>query len=149
MLPIGDYIYLRRLEKGMSQTELAAKSRMPQSNLSTIEKGKRDITVSTLRKIAAALDAHPRDFFEDWKPDKIELSRSKIEHLAKIVSGKAKSIKPAETELTDHLKNMIPRRGRKYVKDINRSWLELRKRLSSSEIGSICERSDEYRRRNP
>lgn len=148
MLPIGDHIYLRRLEKGMTQAELAAKSRMPQSNLSNIEKGKRDMTVSTLRKIAAALDAEPRDFFEHWEPHPHELSRRKIERLAKIVSGKAQPVHPDETELTNHFKNVIPGRGRKYVKDMNRSWLELRKRLNPSEIASICERSDEYRRRN-
>ena len=148
MLPIGSQIYLKRLEKGLTQAELADKVRIPQSNLSNIEKGKHDITVSTLRRIAIALEMHPRDFFEDSERiNQNELSRHKIERVAKIVAGKAKPVHSDEMELTNFLKQVMPRRGRKYVKDLNRSWLELRKRFNSTEINSIYERSDEYKRR--
>ena len=63
MLEIGSQIYLRRLEKGMTQAELARRAGIPQPNLSNIEKGKRDLTISTLARIAHALGVNVRDFF--------------------------------------------------------------------------------------
>ena len=150
MLQTGDLIYLKRLEKGLTQSELAEKARVPQSNLSDIEKGKRDITVSTLRKIAAGLDAHPRDFFEDEElPKQGQMSRHKIEHLAGIIAGKKAPIHPDEKELAGLFQAVLPKRGRTYVHDMNKSWLVLRRRFSASEIASIYERSDEFRRGKP
>ena len=150
MFPIGYHIYLKRLEKGLTQVELAHQIRIPQSNLSNIEKGKQDITVSTLRRIATALNIHPGEFFVDLndRVGKKELSRNKIEKIAKIVaSGKALS-KSKESEITDLFKKVVPHKGRIYLKDLNRSWLELRKRFNPLEISSIYERVEEYRRRN-
>jgi len=80
MIPIGDQIYLRRLEQRLTQEELAKQAGIPQPNLSNIEKGKQDLTVSTLRKIAFALSVPPGEFFSDdkTKSQKISLSRRKI-----------------------------------------------------------------------
>ncbi len=148
MLPIGYQIYLKRLELGLTQNELAGRVHIPQSNLSNIEKGKRDLTVSTLRRIAAAMNVHPRDFFAEADPKaKHELSRQKIERIAKLVAGKAEP-KPEEMSVTHLFKQVVPRRGRKYVKDLNRSWLELHQQFNASEINSICERVGEYKRRS-
>ena len=58
------HVYIRpwRLIKTLSQNELAISSGIPQSALSLMERGKRrDMTLSTLERLANALRIEPRD----------------------------------------------------------------------------------------
>ncbi|MFZ3216436.1 MAG: helix-turn-helix transcriptional regulator [Candidatus Acidiferrales bacterium] len=52
---IGEQIKALRIAKGLSQGELAARSKMAQSRVSMIEKAS-NATLTTLRRLAAALD---------------------------------------------------------------------------------------------
>jgi len=61
---IGRRIKVRRVELGMTQGELAEKLSVGQSNLSYIERGKRDVSLSLLDEIARALKCKPEDFFK-------------------------------------------------------------------------------------
>ena len=61
---IGRRIKVRRVELGMTQGELAEKLSVGQSNLSYIECGKRDVSLSLLDEIARALKCKPEDFFK-------------------------------------------------------------------------------------
>lgn len=57
----------RRLELGMSQEELARKvGYTDRSSIAKIESGKVDISIETLKKIAAALDADPLVLLGWW-----------------------------------------------------------------------------------
>ena len=47
----------------MTQAELAQKLSVGQSNLSYIERGERDVSVSLLAEIAQALKCRPEEFF--------------------------------------------------------------------------------------
>lgn len=60
---VGRRIKVRRVELGMTQAELAEKLSVGQSNLSYIERGKRDVSVSLLAEIAQALRCRPEEFF--------------------------------------------------------------------------------------
>ena len=60
---VGRRIKVRRVELGMTQAELAQKLSVGQSNLSYIERGKRDVSVSLLAEIAQALRCRPEEFF--------------------------------------------------------------------------------------
>ena len=60
---VGRRIKVRRVELGMTQAELAQKLSVGQSNLSYIERGERDVSVSLLAEIAQALRCRPEDFF--------------------------------------------------------------------------------------
>ena len=60
---VGRRIRVRRVELGMTQGELAGKLRVGQSNLSYIERGQRDVSVSLLAEIAEALKCRPEEFF--------------------------------------------------------------------------------------
>ena len=51
-MSVGAAIYARRLEKGLTQRELARRAVMTPANLSAIETGRRDLLVSTLLRIA-------------------------------------------------------------------------------------------------
>ena len=60
---VGRRIKVRRVELGMTQAELAQKLSVGQSNLSYIERGERDVSVSLLAEIAQALRCRPEEFF--------------------------------------------------------------------------------------
>lgn len=54
-LTIGSLIKLIRLQLGMSQKALAKRAGVPQSTVSRIEQGMRDVGLSTLNKILSAI----------------------------------------------------------------------------------------------
>jgi transcriptional regulator with XRE-family HTH domain len=54
-LSIGELIKLIRTQLGMSQTSLAKRAGIPQSTVSRIEQGQRDLNLSTLQKILNAI----------------------------------------------------------------------------------------------
>ncbi len=59
MLPFGETLLAWRLARGMSQAELAQAARMSRPNLSAVERGDREVTLRTLRRLALALDVRP------------------------------------------------------------------------------------------
>ena len=56
---IGLYLRELRLKKGLSQDELAARCDLTKSNISNIEKGKKDYLMSTFLEYAKGLDLPP------------------------------------------------------------------------------------------
>lgn len=56
LIALGNRIKLLRLEKKISQTEIAYRCGFDKSNYNTIEAGKRNPTIISLQKIAKALD---------------------------------------------------------------------------------------------
>lgn len=53
-----------RIQKGLTQKQLALKAGMSQNFLSEVERNKKDITLSMLDKISKALDVCPKDLFD-------------------------------------------------------------------------------------
>jgi transcriptional regulator with XRE-family HTH domain len=64
---VGRRIKVRRVELGMTQAELAQKLSVGQSNLSYIERGERDVSVSLLEEIAKALKCKPEHFLREFQ----------------------------------------------------------------------------------
>lgn len=64
---VGRRIKVRRVELGMTQAELAQKLSVGQSNLSYIERGERDVSVSLLDEIAKALRCKPEYFLREFQ----------------------------------------------------------------------------------
>ncbi len=64
---VGRRIKVRRVELGMTQADLAEKITVGQSNLSCIERGERDVSVSLLNEIAGALKCKPEDFLREFQ----------------------------------------------------------------------------------
>ena len=148
MIPIGSQIYLRRLEQNLTQVGLAKKVGIPQPNLSNIEKGKQDITVSTLRKIAVAFNIHPAEFFKDTgEVLQSSLSRQRIEQIAKKIAQKPNPSRHQKDQLVSLYQKVLPYKGRIRVKELQKSWLELRSKCNSQEINAVQERVAEYKRR--
>lgn len=64
---VGRRIKVRRVQLGITQAELAQKLSVGQSNLSYIERGERDVSVSLLEEIATALKCKPEYFLQDFQ----------------------------------------------------------------------------------
>lgn len=64
-----------RIEKGVSQLELANTANFSQSFLANVESGKKKPSVMTIIRIAKALNVNPREFFPEQEETK---SKEKI-----------------------------------------------------------------------
>lgn len=135
----------------MTQGELAARAGIPQPNLSNIEKGKQDVTVTTLRKIAYALDVPPREFFEEENKlggHKIKLKRPTIEKLAHALIQGDVSLDANEKQIVTLFREILPGKNKSQLrlKKMHHSWLELKKHLGPEEINTLYERVQELKR---
>lgn len=63
-IKIGDKIKEKRLEKGISQQDLAAKCNFEKANLSRIEAGRTNLTIKTAFKISCALGIKLKDLVD-------------------------------------------------------------------------------------
>lgn len=158
MLTFGDNILLWRLRRSLSQERLAALAKIPRPNLSDIEKGKRDVTLSTIRSLAQALEVSPGTLVngepptpEQWKEN---LTRESMERIASAVARGTYPKDSAERHISILVKEVLhcslqyvqtrkkhlPLPGRKS----NRAWLLLRAIYSAETINSLCMRSLEH-----
>jgi len=60
----GDKIRKLRKQKGLTQEELADLAKVDPKSIISIEAGKRNVTLKTLKKIALALDIQPSVLLE-------------------------------------------------------------------------------------
>ncbi|MBL7742629.1 MAG: helix-turn-helix transcriptional regulator [Chitinophagaceae bacterium] len=63
LVSLGARIKELRIEKNMTQNELAIQCNFEKASMSRIESGKTNITVLTLRKISKALEVDIAEFF--------------------------------------------------------------------------------------
>lgn len=142
MLTIGERIRDFRRQKGWTQAGLAGRSGIPQPNLSRIEAGEQDPTVSTVLRICSALGVRPAEIFEDRPvPRPVRWTRNALERVAKAVVGSPGKLTEPEKEIVELLKDEIPGcRRRLSTKRIYQSWSELKRRLSREEIRTLLER---------
>ena len=154
MAPIGETILLWRLERCLSQEELAGRAGVSRPNLSAVERGKREISLRTLRALALALGVQPGILVDGKSPmelkERIDTSRKTLERIADgVVYGKpVKSQK--EKELVGLLRSLTNNRfsvmkgGSRipYVRKrmINSAWLQLSSGYSPEMVGSLIQR---------
>ena len=146
--PGFEIVECRRL-KGMSQADLAAKAGLAQANLSNIEKGKRDLTVSTLLRIARALEVKASTLIEEENPPKpLKLTRAKIEKLGEAVLDPGLKVSAEIVELAGLFRQIISEAGpRVSSRKTQLAWTRLRQKLSSREIKGVCARVEDTRQR--
>ena len=63
---LGRKVKLLRLEKGITQTDMAEAIGLSQTNLSNMESGRTAITIQNLFKMREVLGCKMRDFFSDF-----------------------------------------------------------------------------------
>jgi transcriptional regulator with XRE-family HTH domain len=62
-IQFGNKVKMLRLEKGLSQEALALEADLDRTYIPSIEKGKRNISLEVIYKLAKALDIEVADFF--------------------------------------------------------------------------------------
>ena len=87
MRPFNQTLLLWRRHRGLTQDALARRAGIARPNLSTIEQGRREVTLTTLRALAAALDVRPGVLADGVVPGVTEgpskpLSRRRLERIA-------------------------------------------------------------------
>jgi transcriptional regulator with XRE-family HTH domain len=153
MLTVGPRLYLERLRRGITQTELARRTGIAQANLSNIEKGKQDILVSTLLQICLALDVQPSSVLDASfnRPTTPRFTRARLEKLAALVADPALPADEEDREIVHLLrKTMLPGAGRRTSsKAATLHWADLRQRLTNEEIAALRQRVDDALQRKP
>ena len=154
MLPLSETVYLWRKNRGLTQHELAQKAGIPQPNLSDIERGIREATVSTVRLIAQVLDVTPGKLVDGVGPDQLfegSLDRNAMEGIADAVAYGHPLSNPKENNIARALSIvMAPRiasakgiKGRRgNLRAAVSAWIGLKNQLSREEINSLIERVD-------
>ncbi len=148
----GQKLYAIRIAKGITQARLVERSGIPQARISEIEKGKRDLTVSTLLRLCRALDIEPARVFEKDVPSftKELFTRDRLERIAKVVWDPSLAKSDAERKTAHLLSQIIPLDShKKSRRSIYAAWSSLKASYSESEIKSLVERvRDEEQRRH-
>ena len=149
-MQIGTGIQLQRLKKGLTQPDLARLSGIAQANLSNIEKGKRDLNLSTLRKISFALGLPAWELLrwaEEAQAD-IRLTRDDLEGLAKAVLGDSpKKLRIIRADLLSALKGVLLLRPDASDKSLERDWAQVSRAFSRKDIEAIRSRVNDERTR--
>lgn len=149
MLEVGSKIHEWRCRRGYTQAMLAAECGIPQPNLSGIEKGRRDLTVATLLRIAVALKVKPAQLFaEDEIRRPPALTRKTIEAIAFAVAHPQSSAPDEIRRLAGLFREILPGRNpRGAFRKMTAAWMDLRKQFTAQEIRGICQRArDEAQR---
>jgi|SRR3989338_1047851 len=157
MIQFGENVYLWRIYKELSQQALAKKSGIPRPNLSAIEKGRRSITLSTLRALSFALGIKPGLLVDGIPPFKFKKSanwpRKSLENTAWASLGVAfYNLIPEDRAVSSLLlkitKNRVnaPKRIYKNTlklrKDYIKSWLILKSGIGKEIVGNLLSRQD-------
>lgn len=155
MLSFGQAILLWRMERGLTQQQLAQHARIPRSNLSAVERGKQEVSLRTLRALADAMGIRPGVLADglpppqEGKPGR-RLSRAAMERIAdQVVSGE--TVERADDPwLIDTLRKLVAPRARAYHKSwhvprwsrrkTNLAWLQLRTRYAPEAVESLLGR---------
>jgi transcriptional regulator with XRE-family HTH domain len=103
LVPFGQTLKLWRLRRGLTQTQLARAAGVPRPNLSAIERGKREVSLSTLRALALALDIRPGVLADGESPappvPPSRLTREVLERVVEAVVRRTRLKDPAERGL--------------------------------------------------
>ena len=116
MAPFGETVLLWRLQRGLTQKELARRAGVPRPNLSAIERGQREVSLKTVRALGVALGVRAGVLVDGVLPQEEEgtgkLSREAMERIADAVVGKRVLPEAGEQALADQLKRLVRSRLR-------------------------------------
>jgi len=87
---IGETVRSLRKSKGLSQEQLADAADTTHTEIGRLERGERNITISSLEKIAAALEVEIFDFFATGPRSMPTDKEQEIEHIRKILVKQSK-----------------------------------------------------------
>ena len=152
----GQTVLLWRLERGLTQAVLAQRATLPRPNLSDIERGKREVSLKTIRALALALDVSPgilvdgRAPGEDLKSSR--LSREAMERIAQAAAKNKRLPNIEENDLASLIRVQVQSRlralrGTGRARNLKpggrvpeRAWLKSVSRYGEKQVQSIMDR---------
>ena len=161
MLPFDEAVVLWRLHQGLTQDTLAQRAGITRPNLSAIERGRREVSLKTLRALAAGLGVRPGLLVDGVPPDAARgrqpsLSRETIERIADAVAFNRRVTAPSEQVAASSLHALLghrtralrhqrgrPRTGRRMML---RAWLRLNGLYGRVVIQTLADRVLERQR---
>lgn len=152
--PFVNTLVLWRAERGLSQADLALRAGIPRPNLSAIERGKRDLTLGTLRALARALEVRPGILVDGIPPraeeGKAPLSREAMERVAEAAARGGLVRSRRERALAEALRSVVWHRlpaeqragkdARRGYRSAARAWLWLRAAYPPGVVKSLLQR---------
>ena len=156
-IPFGQTLWLWRFHRGLTQEQLARAARIPRPNLSAIERGRREVSLSTLRALALALKIQPGILADGLPPvlpgEPAALSREALERIADAATRGIAVNDPTERTLANLLRLLTVHRrldagGRRRIergrhRAMDAAWLTLRAACPPAVLRSLLERIDE------
>jgi len=123
VLPFGQAVLLWRLHRGLTQDALARRAAISRPNLCAIERGRREVSLSTLRALALALQVRPGVLADGEPPVGASdapptLSRQRIERIADAVAGIRPTPEPTDRATVQALRAVLGHRTRA----LRRQW---------------------------
>ena len=158
MVAFAQNLYLWRIFRGLSQQKLAERSGIPRPNISAIESGKREVSLSTLRLLASCLRITPGALVNGIAPIHYKgdiTSRESLEKIVQASLGRNKAhLTPQQKDISASLSRIIRNRvnaGNKIYKDISKDrqahindWLVLKTALGREALNSLLARIDKH-----
>jgi transcriptional regulator with XRE-family HTH domain len=153
--PFGQTVMLWRQEGGLTQQTLARRAGIPQPNLSAIERGRRTVSLSTIRALAAALGVRPGILVDGVPPTpgaggRPSLSREAIERIADAVACHRRLTEPGEQATVEALRALLGHRMRAARRQWGRprtgrrgalaAWIRLKSLYGQSAIQTLADR---------
>ena len=116
MLPFSQTVLSWRIQQGLTQDALARRAGITRPNLSAIEQGKREVSLKTLRALAAGLDVRPGILADGIPPGAAPggprlVSRDTLERIADAVAFHRQA-RPDERPAVDALRTLLAPRMR-------------------------------------
>lgn len=153
MLPIGRTVYLWRTERRLTQDQLARSSGISRPNLSDLERGKRELSLKTLRLLASALQVSPGTLVDGITPlavqGSLNFSRQELDHIADAAFGD-KKLSGRQGEVAKLIKifasNRIQKEPPSGKRKVNAAWLLFKSSLARETVQALIQRIDDRER---
>ena len=161
MLPFDQAVVSWRLHQGLTQDALARRAGITRPNLSAIERGRREVSLKTLRALAVGLGVRPGLLVDGVSPDpargdRPSLSREAIERIADAVAFDRQAAQPNEQAAVEALQALLGNRTRAMRHQQGRprigrrrtaaAWLRLNGRYGRLAIQTLADRVLERQR---
>lgn len=160
-LPFGPTVLLWRVSRGLTQAALARRAGLPRPNLSAIERGRREVSLTTLQALAAGLGVRAGMLVDRVPPasaqgGRASLSREAIERIADAVAFDRPVTEPNEQTTVEALRRLLGHRTRAMRRQRGRprtgrrgalvAWMWLKGLYGRSAIQTLADRVLERQR---
>ena len=145
MIPFGQNVLLWRVHRGLTQEKLAGCARISRPNLSAIERGRREVSLTTLRALALALEVNPGTLVDGIGPVPAQapvFSRPVLERIADAVWKETPLQSKQEEKLADLLRPLLhPRKNlHRGKRSSEMAWLQLKSAYPARIVQTLIER---------